>query len=565
MFCNDGFTIINRRHHCRNCGKVVCGSCSPHKRLITHIKKNKPVRVCLFCYDYIGLNEKDSSQMIQPSSSPSSSLHINGAHRSHLDILNSIIGERKRTLSFGSFSDGSSHFESNSTQPYNLTLNNSSNGGSSSSGSNININSNYNNIPNSSAGLSNKEHYSTFRKLKNKISKDSSSSSSSISVAKEKERDFSRSQSDLSLAGGNGGATPTTNNGRPPLIVRGGIPLPTTLSHGNLRPMLPINSVVLKPSNASSSSNSDQPKFQSPEFPQSKLSKLSPQSSSNNLNLITKPNKPPLSTPTPTTPPPHHPLPPTPPQHPLPLTPQPHQPPQHSLPSIPQSNTQTQHPLITQNKKTTRSASQPPLPDQISSSSLQVSPPNTTPLGKSAPILPPSRRIPPPPPPPNQPRNSLENNSSPTSTEQQPLVNSHTESINTSVSTANSKPLTQPRSIPSPTIQSINQLRTTNSNSIINDIGNQLQELEINTPTKLVGTTIPQKPAAPFRKRSSTTSPEVNAIIQQQPNLITKSSQKQPNVNNIQNNNNNEIPSIIKQPTAPIIKKRPLPQIPNQS
>ncbi|KAM9965502.1 hypothetical protein ACTFIW_005318 [Dictyostelium discoideum] len=637
MFCNDGFTIINRRHHCRNCGKVVCGSCSPHKRLIPHIKKNKPVRVCLFCYDYIGLNEKESqnNNQQQSSSSSSSSLHINGAQRSHLDILNSIIGDRKRTLSFSSlYGDGS--LESNSTQPYNLTFNNNNNSGSngSGSGSNLNINNN-NNIPNSSAGLSNKEHYSTFRKLKNKISKDSSSSSSSITITKEKDRDFSRSQSDLNLtSGGNsgsgsgssGGSTPT---GRPPLVVRGGIPLPTTQSHGNLRPMLPINSVVLKPSN-NNNNNNDQPKFQSPEFPQSKLSKTSPQSSSNNLNLITKSNKPPLSPPTPPhhnhplpqTPPHHnHPLPPTPPpQHPLPPIPQSHTPPQHSLPSVPQSHTPPspsqqhplQHPLITQTKKVTRSTSQPPLPEQTYSSTT-LQPPSSSssipnPLGKSAPTITPSRRVPPP----TQPRNSLENNTSSSSpphisTEQQSLNNHQAEPINNDNNTSplNSKPLIQPRPMAPPTVQSINQLRSTNTNGI-NNVDTQLQDLEINTPTKLVGTTIPQKPAAPFRKRSSSTSSEVTIVQQQQPhqqqphqqphqqqqhqqqqphqqhqqphqqqqhqqppNLITKSSQKPSNVNNIQNNNNNnpdnEAPSpVIEQPTAPIIKKRPLPQIPNQ-
>ncbi|EGG23445.1 pleckstrin domain-containing protein [Cavenderia fasciculata] len=68
MFCNDQFTIINRRHHCRNCGKVVCGSCSPGKKLIQHVKKSKPVRVCLFCFDYIALGEKEKERSSSVSS-----------------------------------------------------------------------------------------------------------------------------------------------------------------------------------------------------------------------------------------------------------------------------------------------------------------------------------------------------------------------------------------------------------------------------------------------------------------------------------------------------------------
>lgn len=44
------FTLINRRHHCRKCGKVVCGPCSSKKVLLIH-QSSKPLRVCLSCYD----------------------------------------------------------------------------------------------------------------------------------------------------------------------------------------------------------------------------------------------------------------------------------------------------------------------------------------------------------------------------------------------------------------------------------------------------------------------------------------------------------------------------------
>lgn len=43
------FTIINRRHHCRNCGKVVCRSCSRNKFVLDFIS-SKPVRVCRDCF-----------------------------------------------------------------------------------------------------------------------------------------------------------------------------------------------------------------------------------------------------------------------------------------------------------------------------------------------------------------------------------------------------------------------------------------------------------------------------------------------------------------------------------
>ncbi|KAG0726584.1 Pleckstrin y domain-containing family F member 2 [Chionoecetes opilio] len=46
------FTLINRRHHCRKCGKVVCGPCSSKKVVLQH-QSNKPLRVCLSCHDEI--------------------------------------------------------------------------------------------------------------------------------------------------------------------------------------------------------------------------------------------------------------------------------------------------------------------------------------------------------------------------------------------------------------------------------------------------------------------------------------------------------------------------------
>lgn len=43
------FSVINRKHHCRNCGKVVCRSCSRNRFVLNHIS-SKPVRVCRDCF-----------------------------------------------------------------------------------------------------------------------------------------------------------------------------------------------------------------------------------------------------------------------------------------------------------------------------------------------------------------------------------------------------------------------------------------------------------------------------------------------------------------------------------
>jgi len=46
--CNSTFTLFNRRHHCRACGKVFCGKCSSNEVPLKGTKK--PVRVCDICY-----------------------------------------------------------------------------------------------------------------------------------------------------------------------------------------------------------------------------------------------------------------------------------------------------------------------------------------------------------------------------------------------------------------------------------------------------------------------------------------------------------------------------------
>ena len=32
--CDDKFSFMNRRHHCRKCGLLVCGGCSANKRYV---------------------------------------------------------------------------------------------------------------------------------------------------------------------------------------------------------------------------------------------------------------------------------------------------------------------------------------------------------------------------------------------------------------------------------------------------------------------------------------------------------------------------------------------------
>ncbi|XP_071507653.1 WD repeat and FYVE domain-containing protein 3-like [Diadema antillarum] len=48
--CNTKFTFSERRHHCRNCGKLFCQRCSRFESDIPRLKINRPVRVCGTCH-----------------------------------------------------------------------------------------------------------------------------------------------------------------------------------------------------------------------------------------------------------------------------------------------------------------------------------------------------------------------------------------------------------------------------------------------------------------------------------------------------------------------------------
>ncbi|KAK5644585.1 hypothetical protein RI129_005885 [Pyrocoelia pectoralis] len=52
MSCTVTFTVVKRRHHCRNCGKIFCSRCSSNSVPLPKFGHVKPVRVCNKCFMY---------------------------------------------------------------------------------------------------------------------------------------------------------------------------------------------------------------------------------------------------------------------------------------------------------------------------------------------------------------------------------------------------------------------------------------------------------------------------------------------------------------------------------
>lgn len=73
MNCHNRFTLLNRRHHCRNCGRVLCADCTKKKVIIPHLS-NKPQRVCDKCaneFDQkVTVLEEDSSEKASETDNP---------------------------------------------------------------------------------------------------------------------------------------------------------------------------------------------------------------------------------------------------------------------------------------------------------------------------------------------------------------------------------------------------------------------------------------------------------------------------------------------------------------
>mmetsp|Transcript_2955 Transcript_2955/g.4347 ORF Transcript_2955/g.4347 Transcript_2955/m.4347 type:complete len:1068 (+) Transcript_2955:24-3227(+) len=59
--CNEYFTWVRRRHHCRSCGRLFCHKCSQNRIPLPHLGIVEKVRVCERCADAIAHRTKHQS------------------------------------------------------------------------------------------------------------------------------------------------------------------------------------------------------------------------------------------------------------------------------------------------------------------------------------------------------------------------------------------------------------------------------------------------------------------------------------------------------------------------
>ena len=61
--CSTEFSLVNRRHHCRACGKVICAPCSASKAPLRY-RQFESSRVCDVCYEGVEKSKSRSTKTI---------------------------------------------------------------------------------------------------------------------------------------------------------------------------------------------------------------------------------------------------------------------------------------------------------------------------------------------------------------------------------------------------------------------------------------------------------------------------------------------------------------------
>lgn len=111
--CESLFTIVRRRHHCRNCGRIFCSRCSANSIPIPDLGYEKKVRVCNLCFMYrinpfsspisndeLSLSPASSANNVSNSNNVvSSKIHIQQTEASSIINLSNISDESQPSSS----------------------------------------------------------------------------------------------------------------------------------------------------------------------------------------------------------------------------------------------------------------------------------------------------------------------------------------------------------------------------------------------------------------------------------------------------------------------------------
>lgn len=68
--CRTQFTVVQRKHHCRNCGQIFCNKCSSRSCPIPHFGIEKEVRVCEACWEKLNKPTGAQKSVSNPEQSP---------------------------------------------------------------------------------------------------------------------------------------------------------------------------------------------------------------------------------------------------------------------------------------------------------------------------------------------------------------------------------------------------------------------------------------------------------------------------------------------------------------
>lgn len=98
MRCRTAFTMLNRKHHCRNCGNVFCGQCSSKSVPLPHLGITQAVRVDDGCYARLMEKNKSTDQRTFEPSRPARTLYQGSMEPRNARVDDGFDAELKKAL-----------------------------------------------------------------------------------------------------------------------------------------------------------------------------------------------------------------------------------------------------------------------------------------------------------------------------------------------------------------------------------------------------------------------------------------------------------------------------------